>query len=53
VGESFSGLAVVVFSSSTWSPHRQDAVRQALGHLKELPFRFDDGGSRITYYDER
>ena len=34
-------------------PDRQDAVRQALGSLKELPFRFDDGGSRITYYDER
>jgi D-glycero-alpha-D-manno-heptose-7-phosphate kinase len=34
-------------------PDHQDAVRQALGSLKELPFRFDDGGSRITYYDER
>lgn len=34
-------------------PDRQAAVREALAGLFELPFRFDDAGSRITYYDER
>ena len=34
-------------------PDRQSAVRAALASLFELPFRFDDSGSRITYYDER
>jgi D-glycero-alpha-D-manno-heptose-7-phosphate kinase len=34
-------------------PDRQSAVRTALASLFELPFRFDDSGSRITYYDER
>jgi len=31
----------------------QAGVREALRPLYQLPFRFDDGGSRITYYDER
>jgi D-glycero-alpha-D-manno-heptose-7-phosphate kinase len=34
-------------------PDRQAPVRAALAGLFELPFRFDDAGSRITYYDER
>lgn len=34
-------------------PENQAAVRQAMAGLFELPFRFDDAGSRITYYDER
>jgi hypothetical protein len=34
-------------------PDRQAPVRDALAGLFELPFRFDDAGSRITYYDER
>jgi D-glycero-alpha-D-manno-heptose-7-phosphate kinase len=34
-------------------PECQSAVRKALEPLYQLPFRFDDGGSRITYYDER
>ncbi len=32
---------------------RQESVRAALKNLLELPFRFDDGGSRISFYDER
>lgn len=32
---------------------RQNAVREALSNLLELPFRFDDAGSRISFYDER
>ena len=32
---------------------RQVAVRAALSNLLELPFRFDDAGSRISFYDER
>jgi D-glycero-alpha-D-manno-heptose-7-phosphate kinase len=34
-------------------PEHQAAVRKAMEPLYQLPFRFDDGGSRITYYDER
>jgi D-glycero-alpha-D-manno-heptose-7-phosphate kinase len=34
-------------------PEHQPAVRKALEPRYQLPFRFDDGGSRITYYDER
>lgn len=34
-------------------PESQSAVRASLRDLFELPFRFDDSGSRITYYDER
>jgi D-glycero-alpha-D-manno-heptose-7-phosphate kinase len=33
--------------------NRQADVRRALGKLVELPFRFDDAGSRISFYDER
>ena len=29
---------------------RQDEVRQVLKHLKEVPFRFEDIGTRILYY---
>lgn len=29
---------------------RQEAVRQALHGLKEIPFRFETGGARILYY---
>jgi D-glycero-alpha-D-manno-heptose-7-phosphate kinase len=34
-------------------PEHQPNVRKALEPLYQLQFRFDDGGSRITYYDER
>lgn len=34
-------------------PENQQAMRKSLEPLYQLPFRFDDGGSRITYYDER
>lgn len=32
------------------APERQQAVREALGELMEIPFRFERGGSRILYY---
>ncbi len=32
---------------------KQAAVRASLQNLLELPFRFDDAGSRISFYDER
>lgn len=34
-------------------PENQASVRRAMKGLFELPFRLDDAGSRITYYDER
>jgi len=34
-------------------PEYQSAVAESLSGLSRLPFRFDDAGSRITYYDER
>ena len=34
-------------------PSCRKQVAEALAPLYQLPFRFDDGGSRITYYDER
>jgi D-glycero-alpha-D-manno-heptose-7-phosphate kinase len=33
--------------------HQQENVRRALHKLVELPFKFDDAGSRISFYDER
>jgi D-glycero-alpha-D-manno-heptose-7-phosphate kinase len=32
---------------------KQSAVREALSNLLELQFKFDDSGSRISFYDER
>jgi D-glycero-alpha-D-manno-heptose-7-phosphate kinase len=32
---------------------KQENIRRALNGLLELPFRFDDAGSRISFYDER
>jgi len=34
-------------------PEHRSAVKASLSGLFEMPFKFDDGGSRITYYDER
>lgn len=31
-------------------PEEQPSVRKALGQLKEIPFRFENGGARILYY---
>ena len=31
-------------------PELQDKVRQALGHLIHVPFRFENGGSRVALY---
>jgi len=33
-------------------PQNQEAVIRALPQLYRVPFRFDQGGSRITYYDQ-
>jgi D-glycero-alpha-D-manno-heptose-7-phosphate kinase len=33
-------------------PQNQEAVLRALRELYHVPFRFDQGGSRITYYDQ-
>lgn len=33
-------------------PQNQEAVIRALGDLYRVPFAFDSGGSRITYYDQ-
>jgi D-glycero-alpha-D-manno-heptose-7-phosphate kinase len=33
-------------------PQNQDAVIRSLGELYRVPFAFDSGGSRITYYDQ-
>lgn len=33
-------------------PQNQQAVIRALGDLYRVPFAFDSGGSRITYYDQ-
>ena len=33
-------------------PQNQESVRRALHDLYSVPFRFDHGGSRITYYDQ-
>lgn len=33
-------------------PRVQNKVRNILSNLYELPFKFDVGGSRITYYDQ-
>jgi D-glycero-alpha-D-manno-heptose-7-phosphate kinase len=32
-------------------PHKQQAVKEAMGDLYHMQFAFDEGGSRITYYD--
>lgn len=34
-------------------PEKQQAVADALKDLYQLHFKFDDSGSRITYYDQR
>jgi D-glycero-alpha-D-manno-heptose-7-phosphate kinase len=34
-------------------PERQSAVEKALSTLYRMKFKFDDAGSRITYYDQR
>ena len=31
---------------------QQDAVRRALGHLREIAFRFEPQGSKIIYVEE-
>ena len=31
-------------------PDKQESVRRALNHLKEIPFRFENNGARILYY---
>lgn len=31
-------------------PEQQDQVRRALHGLKEIPFQFETGGTRILYY---
>jgi len=31
-------------------PGRQDEVRQSLSQLREVPFRFEQEGSRIVFY---
>ena len=31
-------------------PEKQEAVREALAQLKEIPFKFETGGARILYY---
>jgi D-glycero-alpha-D-manno-heptose-7-phosphate kinase len=33
-------------------PDRHEAIREALGHPKELPFRIDRAGSRIVFIGE-
>jgi D-glycero-alpha-D-manno-heptose-7-phosphate kinase len=33
-------------------PQNQEPVIRALGELYRVPFAFDSGGSRITYYDQ-
>ncbi|NQT29338.1 MAG: GHMP kinase [Candidatus Saganbacteria bacterium] len=33
-------------------PQNQEAVRQSLSDLYEMPFAFDANGTRITYYDQ-
>lgn len=32
------------------APDRQDAVRAAMTPMMQVPFRFEDGGSRLIYY---
>lgn len=34
-------------------PENQDAVKKALSGVYLMKFRFDDAGSRITYYDQK
>lgn len=33
--------------------YNHDKIRKSLSNLQEMKFRFDDAGSRITYYDQR
>lgn len=33
------------------NPDKQGAVKKALSDLKHLPFKFENSGTRITYYD--
>jgi D-glycero-alpha-D-manno-heptose-7-phosphate kinase len=34
-------------------PQNQQKVIEAMGGLYRLPIRFDQGGARITYYDQQ
>ncbi|MZH02949.1 MAG: hypothetical protein F3745_06035, partial [Nitrospinae bacterium] len=33
------------------SPENQEAVKKALSNVYQLPFKFENSGTRITYYD--
>ncbi|MZH47305.1 MAG: GHMP kinase [Nitrospinae bacterium] len=42
------GGGFLVFSVS---PENQEAVKKALSNVYQLPFKFENSGTRITYYD--
>ena len=33
------------------NPEKQKTVKKALSGLHQLPFKFENSGTRITYYD--